>query len=81
MLRYRASLVDKGVVLERPVQTLSQSVKEVREWAALALAKATKDAYVVVYRVDEIELGTIRRNDQGAVQGTKSAPKKTDQPG
>ncbi len=81
MLRYRAALIDVAVEMERPIQVFSQSVSEVRSWAAMQLKRSSRDACVVVYRVEEIQIAVLKRDDQGTIQGVKPVTEKADQPG
>jgi hypothetical protein len=63
MLRYRVLLVDTEGSYERPVQTFCNNPSSVDDWARKTLANKGSHAYVVVYRVNEIEIGTIKKSD------------------
>ena len=75
MLRYRVLLVDTEGSYERPIQAFMNNVEAVDDWARKTLAGKGRHAYVVVYQVNEIEVGTIRKTDydQGAVSGLQQA--------
>lgn len=76
MLRYRALLVDTEGVYERPLQTFCNDLRQLDDWAKATLARAVgKDAYVVVYREVETELGSIKKSDfhdKGATERVQS---------
>jgi hypothetical protein len=76
MLRYRVLLVDTEGSYERPVQTFCNNIETVDDWARKTLANKGPHAYVVVYRVNEIELGTIKKSDYD-----KGGPKSIATPG
>ncbi len=80
MLRYRVLLIDTETIQERPVQVFMNTVTDIQLWADNVLRKASKVAYVVVYRVMETEVAVLRRDDQGAIQGLQSAAKEANQP-
>lgn len=84
MLKYRALLVDTEGTYERPVQAFFQQVNNIEPWAKETLRRAIgKDAYVVVYRDTEVELGTYKKSDyydKGAVSGLQPAGEKTGKP-
>lgn len=69
MLKYRGLLIT-GVPQERPVQAFCQDPNGIRDWAHGVLPKGSKD-HVIVYRVEEIEIATLRRDDKGAIKGIK----------
>jgi hypothetical protein len=75
MLRYRVLLVDTEGSYERPVQTFCNNIETVDDWARKTLANKGPHAYVVVYRVNEIELGTIKKSDydKGAISRVQPA--------
>lgn len=79
MLRYRALLVDPDVIQERPIQGFLNSISDIQTWAKLSLSKASANAYVVVYRVMETEVATLRKNDKGAIQGLRPVEEEADQ--
>lgn len=59
-LRYRALLIDRGRVYERPQQILGNNLGMVESWARKMLAKATAtDATVQVYETVETMVLTI----------------------
>jgi hypothetical protein len=82
MLRYRVLLVDTEAVQERPVQAICNNVPQVSGWAKATLATASKHSYVVVYRVTELEVGTIKKSDydQSSVSRVQPAGKEANQP-
>lgn len=83
MNRYRVLLVDTEHSYERPVQGFFNSVDNIDAWARTMLKTAGEHAYVVVYRVTEVEIGTFKKADyeQGAVPGLQPAGKETGEPG
>lgn len=70
MLRYRALLVDTEKTYARPVQAFFIGVDNIDAWAKTTLRTAGKDAYIVVYRVTELEIGTFKRTDYNYDQGS-----------
>lgn len=79
MLRYRVLLMDNETFQERPIQGFLNHVPDIKNWAELALKKASKSAYVVVYRVQETEVAKLVMDDKGAIQGLRPVEKKADQ--
>lgn len=79
MLRYRVLLVDTENTYERPVQAFFNSVDNIDDWARTNLRRAGPHAYVVVYRVTEIEVGIFKKSDydQGAVASLQPAGEET----
>ena len=63
MLRYRALLIDTEKHYERPVQTFCNNPAEVSRWSKEVLRRASDHAWVTVYRVVEMEIGSIQKTD------------------
>jgi len=62
-MKYRAILNDPGnLTAERPVQILSNSLDDVKEWAGMQLQKVVSDsAFVDVYQNVETRIEIIRK--------------------
>ncbi len=62
-MRYRAILIDDGnTAQERATEIYSQSIEDVREWAAKILKNAaSENAVVMVYQTLEQQIESIRR--------------------
>lgn len=80
MLRYRVLLVDTETYQERPVQAFLNTVVDIQSWTEVTLRKASRKAYVVVYRVIETEVAKLVKDDKGSVQGLRPLEKEADKP-
>lgn len=70
MLTYRVLLIDTEKEYKRPIQAFFADVKNIEPWAKSVLRAAGKNAHVVVYRVNEIEIGTFKRTDYDYDKGS-----------
>lgn len=71
MLRYRALLIDTAAIQERPVQQFFSTLEAADDWATKVLARAHEHAEVVMYSIQEREIGKIYKSDLEHDKGTE----------